>query len=380
MNLFSTQKDVSGVKNALIIQALNSFIWGVMYVLLPILMLERKISIESMGLIFAVLPLVFQASRMIFGVISDHVGRKKFYWLNGITNIISLLAYYLANNPFTFLIGKMSEAIKEASIWSVNRAYFLDHSQKAEKSLMKMRGIGYIFYAIGVLGAGFFITNLFYNKTLFALIILSFLIFPNVSKLIDGEKREISILAIIDAFNISNKSKKFKTFFWLYFIIGLYYGLIGGYVFPLFLKEVGTNIEQIGLILGMQSLLGGIAIYSLRSWGKGKYKLLIGGILNALSFVCIVFLPQIFLPAIIVFSGIFGGLFDAGGETIFVETASRESLAGDISLLMIGINVGASVAQAVSGFIISSFGFAALFIGAAFLNLTFSVLAFQNME
>jgi len=380
MNLFSTQKDVSGVKNALIIQALNSFVWGVMYVLLPILMLERKISIESMGLIFAVLPLVLQASRMIFGVISDHVGRKKFYWLNGIANIISLLAYCLANNPFTFLIGKVSEAIKEASIWSVNRAYFLDHSQKAEKSLMKMRGIGYIFYAIGILGAGFFITNLFYNKTLFALIILSFLIFPNVSKLIDGEKREISILAIIDAFNINNKSKKFKTFFWLYFIIGLYYGLIGGYVFPLFLKEAGTSIEQIGLILGMQSLLGGIAIYSLRSWGKGKYKLLIGGILNALSFVCIIFSPQIFLPAIIVFSGIFGGLFDAGGETIFVETASRESLAGDISLLMIGINVGASVAQAVSGFIISSFGFAALFIGAAFLNLTFSVLAFQNME
>jgi len=380
MNLFFKQKDALGIKNAMAIQALNSFIWGVMYVLLPILMLERKISIKSMGLIFAVLPLVFQANRMIFGVISDYAGRKKFYWLNGITNIISLLAYCLANNPITFLIGKISEAIKEASLWSVNRAYFLDHSQKAEKSLIKMRGVGYIFYAIGILAAGFFITNLFYNKTLLVLIALSLLIFPNVSRLIDKDKREISVSKIINAFKINDKSKKFKTFFWLYFIIGLYYGLTSGYIFPLFLKEIGTNIEQIGLILGMQSLLGGIAIYSLRSWGKGKYKLLVGGALNSLSFICIAFSPQVFLPAIIIFSGIFGGLFDAGGEAIFVETADHESLAGDISLLMIGVNIGTSAAQAVSGFIISSFGFAALFIAAAFLNLTFSILAFQNME
>jgi MFS family permease len=380
MNLSFKQKDVLGIKNALIIQALNSFVWGVMYVLLPILMLERKISIESMGLIFAVLPLVFQANRMIFSVISDYAGRKKFYWLNGITNIISLLAYCLANNPITFLIGKISEAIKEASLWSVNRAYFLDHSQKAEKSLVKMRGVGYIFYAVGILGAGFIITNLFYNKTLFLLTILSLLIFHNVSKLIDKDKREISILKIIDAFKINNKSKKFKIFFWLFFIQGLYYGLISGYIFPLFLKEIGTGIEQIGLILGMQALLSGIAIYFLRSWGKGKYKLLVGGILNALSFVFIAFSPQIFLPAIIILSGISSGLSEAGGETIFVETANRESLAGDIGLLMIGVNVGISITQAVSGFIISSFGFVYLFIAAAFLGLIFSVLAFQNME
>ena len=370
-----------GVKSALIIQAINAFIGGVVYVILPLLMLERGISVESMGLIFAILPLVRQFNRVVFAVISDYIGRKAFYWLHGITNTISLLAYYLANGPFGFLAGKIGEAIKDASLWSVNRAYFLDHSEKGERSLLQMRGVSSISYALGIIGTGILTAVLMYNKMLIILMALSLLVIPLTTKLIDLDKRKISVLAVLDALRISNKSSKFKKFFWLYFINGLYYGLCGGYIFPLFLKESGFVIEKIGLILGIQSLLAGIAVYSLRSRGEGKYKLLIGGVSSSL-FLLLLSLSgnSFFLPVIVALMGLFSGIAEAGGEKIFVETVNHGSFAGDIGILMIGVNIGMSATQAISGFLISSLGFTSVFLGSAILNLLFIVPAFRTME
>ncbi len=370
-----------GVKSALIIQAINAFIGGVVYVILPLLMLERGISVESMGLVFAILPLVRQFNRVVFAVISDYIGRKAFYWLSGITNTISLLAYYLADGPLGFLAGKIGEAIKDASLWSVNRAYFLDHSEKTERSLLQMRGVSYTFYALGIIGTGVLTATLLYNKMLIVLMAFSLLVIPLTTKLIDKDKRKISVLAVMDALRISNKSSKFKKFFWLYFINGLYYGLCGGYIFPLFLKESGFAIEKIGLILGIQALLSGIALYFLRSRGEGKHKLLIGGFFSSLFLVLLsLSIGNSLLPIIVILMGLFTGIAEAGGEKIFVEVADHGSFAGDIGILMIGVNVGMSATQAVSGFLISSLGFTSVFLGSAILNLLFIVPAFQVME
>jgi len=370
----------TGIKNAFIIQGLNAFIWGIAYIVLPLLMLDKGISIESMGLIFAVLPLITQANRLIFGIISDYIGRKKFYWLNSMMNVVSLSVYYFARTPLGFLMGKITQGIRNAGLWSVNRAYFLDHSQKREQSLIKMRGIGNIFYAFGMLGAGFLAVKLLYGKTLLLLIFLSLFIFPNVKKLVDKDKREISILTVIDALRISNKSKKFKKFFAIYFIGGFFYGLVAGYIFPLFLRESGVGVEKIGLILGVQALLSGIAVYAFNSIGKGKDKLLIGGLLYSLFLIMLPFSNLALMPLLIALLGVFGGISSAGEETIFVEAINHNSLAGDIGLLMIGTHVGMSATQAISGLIISSYGFQPLFIAASILNVLFVVLAFQNMD
>ena len=373
-------KTKTGIKNAFIVQALNAFISGVTYILLPLLMLERKIPIESMGLIFAILPLISQTNRVIFATVSDYIGRKKFYWLCGIMNLVHLIVYYFSKSPFGFLLGKISEGVRNASLWSVNRAYFLDHSQESEKTLIKMRGIGSIFNAMGTLLAGFLLTKFFYDKTLYLLMGLSFLIFPNVKKLIDKEKRKISILAILEALSFSNKTKKFKTFFTLFFISGLYFGLVGSYVFPLFLKGAGIMTQNIGLILGMRILLGGICIYALRSIGKGKYKMLIGGFFYSLFLILLPFTNQISLPILMILLGIVSGISDVGRETIFIEVINHDSMAGDISILMIGTHVGMAITQAIAGFVITSFGFLPLFFSASALNLFFCLAAFKNMN
>lgn len=61
------------------IQVLNSFISGVLSIVLPLAMRERNIEIATIGLIFASLPMIFQLARIFFAVLSDFLGRKLFF-------------------------------------------------------------------------------------------------------------------------------------------------------------------------------------------------------------------------------------------------------------------------------------------------------------
>lgn len=372
--------DETGTKNAFLIQGINAFIAGVIYIILPLLMLERGISIESMGLIFAVLPLVSQTNRLLFGTVSDYIGRKKFFWLNGLMNLIFLGTYYLAKTPLGFLVGKIGEAIKNASLWSVNRAYFLDHTKESEKVLIKMRGVNSSFRAVGILSAGFLVTRLFYDKTLLLLIAVSFLIFPNVKMLVDKKRYKISVLSILRALDFRNKSKQFKNFVAIFFLIGLSWGFSDSYIFPLFLKEIGISVESMGLLLGIRILLIGIFTYLFHSIWSNKNKILIGGLLTSLLFLILPFSNKATIPFLIVLLGTVGGIGVAGREAIFTEVADHNSLGADIGILMIGSHVGMTISEAISGFVITSFGFSMVFFAAAIFYALFSLAAFYNMD
>ena len=372
--------DETGIKNAFLIQGVNAFIAGVIYILLPLLMLQRGISIESMGLIFAVLPLVSQTNRLLFGIVSDYIGRKKFFWFNGVMNLIFLGTYYLAKTPVGFLVGKVGEGIKNASLWSVNRAYFLDHTKESEKVLIKMRGVNSSFRAIGILSAGFLVTKLFYDKTLLLLIAVSFLIFPNVKMLVDKKKYKISVLSILRALDFRNKSKQFKNFVAIFFLIGLSWGFSNSYIFPLFLKEIGISVESIGLLLGIRILLVGIFAYLFHSIWSNKNKILIGGLLTSLLLLILPFSNKTTIPFLIALLGTVGGIGVAGREAIFTEVADHNSLGADIGILMIGTHVGMAISEAISGFVITSFGFSVVFFAAAIFYALFSLAAFYNMD
>ena len=78
------------VKTVLLIQVFNSFVSGVLTVVLPLMMKERNIDIVVMGLVFSSLPLIMQFSRMFFATVSDFWGRKPFFALNGILFLPSM--------------------------------------------------------------------------------------------------------------------------------------------------------------------------------------------------------------------------------------------------------------------------------------------------
>jgi len=371
----------NGIKSAFLIQAINALIMGVVFIVLPLLMMERGISIESMGLIFAALPLVTQSTRLLFGIVSDYMGRKRFYWLNAFMNMSFLAIYYLAITPLGFLFGKICEGIRSASLWSVNRAYFIDHSkEKEEEMLVKMRGVNSVFEALGTIIAGFLVAMILYEKVLLFLIILSLLIFPNVKMLKDKFRGKIKPMIIFKALDFRHKGKKFKNFILIFFLIGLSWGLISGYILPLFLKTRGVTIGNIGVLLGVWTFLNGIFAYIFHSIWSGKKKILVGGILSSISISVLSFCDPVLLPLLIFCLGVANGIANAGYETIFVSVADYNSLGRDIGILMIGTHLGMSITQALSGFVITSLGFSILFIMSAVLYLLFSVTAFYNMN
>lgn len=375
----------NGFKNAFAIQSVNAFIIGTIFLLLPLFMLERGISIESMGLVFAALPLISQTARLLFGCVSDYIGRKKFYWANGLLNVAFLGSYYFATTPLGFLFGKAAEGVRDASLWSVNRAYFMDHidhDHEKEKMLIKVRGVNSTFEAFGTILAGFLITILFYENTLLLLIGLSILIFPNVKMLKDKRVRinqKLDTAAILKSLDIRHKSRKFKNFVAIFFLLGLSWGFISGYILPLFLNTMGFSVENIGLLLGVRVLINGLFVYVFHSIWSGRRKVLIGGLVFSSLIAVLAFSNYATLPFIIVLMGIFTGIADAGFETIFVTATDHNYLGRDIGILMLGVHFGMSVTQAISGFVITSYGFPVLFFASAMIFTVFSLTSYYNM-
>jgi len=370
----------NGVKNAYTIQAINAFIRGMIFIVIPLMMLDRGIAIESMGLIFAVLPLVTQLNRLLFGTISDYIGRKKFYFFNGIMNMLFLGVYYTATTPFGFLFGKITEGIRNASLWSVNRAYFMDHSENKERSLMMMRGLNGVFEALGTLLAGFLVVTILYENTILLLVLLSVLIFPNVRMLKDKRKVKLNLKMALKSLDFRHKSRKFKNFIGIFFLIGLSWGFIGGYIFPTFLKTMGIPVGMIGLLLGIRIMFNGLSVYAFSSLWDGRRKILVGGILFSIAVSALAFVDLSILPMVIILMGMVGGLGDAGHESIFVTVADEKSIGKDIGTLMIGTHVGISITQALSGFVITNLGYQVLFPIAGLLYMLFSITAYYNLN
>lgn len=375
----------NGFKSAFAIQTINAFVFGTISILLPLLMIDRGISVESMGLIFAVLPVISQTTRLLFGCVSDYIGRKKFYLANGLMNIAYLASYYLASTPIGFLIGKIFEGVKDASLWSVNRAYFMDHTDhdhEKEKILIKVRGTNAVFEALGMISAGFLVALLLYNNTLLLLIGLSVLLFPNVLMLKDKVKQNLSLnlRAIIKSLDFRHKSKKFKNFVTIFFLLGLSWGFISGYILPLFLTTIGISVEVVGLLLGVRVLFNGLFVYVFSSVWVSKRKILVGGLAFSLLLAMMAFSNYTILPFIVIFMGMFSGMADAGYETIFVTITDHTSLGRDIGILMIGVHVGMSITQALSGFVITSFGFPILFFTSGMLFALFSLASYYNLN
>jgi predicted MFS family arabinose efflux permease len=294
-------------------------------------------------------------------------------------NVIFMGIYLVANNSFGFLVGKFAEGVRNASLWSVNRAYFMDHSFEKKDILIKMRGLGSIFSAFGTIAAGILLSLLFFEKTIIVCIIVSIFIIPQVFRLKDKMRRDVSMESFRKSFDIRGRRKVFKDFIVIFVFMGIAFGLTAGYVLPLFLRLIGYNEQTIGLLLGARTLCTGLITYFLASRVAGKRLVLYGGLAFALAMALMVFATEQTALAIIILIGLADGLVSANFEYIFVKIVNQKSSAGDIAQLMFGFHMGMSGSLAISGFVISALGFNILFIGCALLFAVTSVASYYSL-
>lgn len=353
------------VKNVFLIQVLNSFVGGVIGVAVPLMMEARNVDVVVIGLVFAAMPLIMQLGRMVFATVSDFWGRKIFFVSNGALGVVSGLLYYAASSPLEFLFGKVMEGTKEGSLWAVNRAYLLEKIGGHWRILVYLRTVAYIAYALGSLIAGFLIVWFLFEGAM--LICALFSVFVLIlGLLLASEKRgQFSTQKALRFLDFRKKTKIFKIFLVLFFVMGVSFGLVGGFVIPLFLDYVGFEAEGIGLIFGMEILVAGAFSYLFSKSSKMRELILLSGILFSITLFLLGFTSWISAAFLVIFFGFVQGMASIGQEGILTKISDRESYGTDIGLLMMGLHLGESMSLALSGVLIALWGFAAPFMLAA---------------
>ncbi len=364
------------MKTALLIQIFHSFASGVIGIIIPLIMEERRIDVVLIGFVFASMPIIMQFGRILFAILSDFFGRKPFFIANGVLGAVSSLVYYFAHTPMEFLFGKVTEGVKEGAIWAVNRAFLLEKSQGQWRILVYLRTVVYFAYAFGSLTAGFLAVLLFYEGTMLLCAFLGVLGAVVSLTLADDKKENFNMKQALHFLDFRKKEREFKIFLFLFFTLGLAYGFRSGYVIPYFLSSVGFSSEQVGLIVGAMILLSGLSSYIFSNFPRVKQLILLSGILYSVLFVFVGFSPLVIAGAVVIAVGFVEGMNSIGQEGILSKICEKESYGTDIGLLMMGLHMGESASLALSGILIANWGFSASFIPAAVIYAVFYVGSF----
>lgn len=339
-------------------------------------MKERNIDIVVMGLVFSSLPLIMQFSRMFFATVSDFWGRKPFFAFNGILSVISSIIYYFAHLPAQFLLGKLVEGSKEGAIWAVNRPFLLEKSEGGWRVLVHLRSVLYLAFAVGSLLAGFFVIRFMYEGTLIFCALVGGFAFLLSMLLASEKKKKFDARKALHFLDIRKKKRIFKIFLILFFVLGLSYGFRGGFVIPIFLDSFGFTTETIGLVVGVQILLSGIFSYLFSRSSRVRQLILLSGVLYSITFSLLGFQNPIPASALLISYGFVEGMTAVGQEGILAKVTSRDSYGTDIGLMMMGLHIGETLSLALSGILISIWGFAAPFLLTASAYTVFYVASY----
>jgi len=360
----------------ILIQVLNSFVAGVLAVVLPLMMRERSIDIVTMGFVFAAMPIIFQLGRMFFATVSDFWGRKPFFVLNGCLGAISNCIYYLAHTPLEFLFGKVVEGANNGSLWAVNRAFLLEKSERKWRVLVHLRTASYVASAFGSLLAGFLVVWLFYGNTLTLCALLGASVIPISFLLVGERKKKLSMSKALHVLDFRKKKRTFKFCLVLFLVMGLSFGLVSGFVYPLFLSNNGFDTETIGLLLGFQILLAGLVSYFFAGRFEIRKLILFSGVLYTFTLIFIGISSSMIAGILVVAYGVIEGLLGISQEGILSSITNEESYGTDIGLLWMGHHIGRTFSLAISGILISILGFAAPFLISALIYVFFYTPAY----
>ena len=104
------------------VNVLDAFLTGAYTLAIPLLLLERKVDVAVIGVVFAALPLTYMMSRTLFASLADRIGHGKFFNANALSNLATVVSYALSSSPISYGFAKGMQGVKDASLWAVNRS------------------------------------------------------------------------------------------------------------------------------------------------------------------------------------------------------------------------------------------------------------------
>ena len=130
---------------------------GALWGLLPLLLAARGLSVTEVGLIVGTYPLVWAGSQLVFGPLSDRVGRRILIWSGLVTQGLGVSLFTVSDSLPLYMIAALVVGTGTGMVYPVLLAFVSDNSalhwRASALGVYRLwRDSG---YAVGALGAGF---------------------------------------------------------------------------------------------------------------------------------------------------------------------------------------------------------------------------------
>ena len=373
-----------GIKRIASISFLNQFIASALAVLVPLLLLQRGISIVEIGLILSALPFIFLFARMIFAAIADQSGFRPFFVIDWLTQVASIVIYIFAGTPFWFLAGKVTEGLRASAFWAVNRtAIFYYARGKEAKMAVRLSAVRTAGSAIGTALAGAIAAVFGLHYALLALLAASlFQGFPAVSL----KPYKKGFVSIAKTFSLLLPFGKGGAFWFAAIALGLY--AIATYpifylVAPIFMRvERGLGYDTIGYVIAGYFLLNTLSTWAGARFGIQFRSLALAQALifgTGCAFIALMgsslFIPFFLLLAVA--DGLSLVMFEA---VIAKATKGKPSVSTDIGFLHVPFRIAEFVSIIFAGFAFQYLGYPVVFSVSALAFAAYSYMGWRLLK
>lgn len=373
------------MKRVTAITFLNYFVSGGLTLAIPLLLLNRNVSLAEIGIVISVLPLVFLLVRLLFAALADQIGWSPLFFLfNWPATFISTAIYLLANSVPAFLLGKTVEGVKESAYWAVNRTAIFSLSPKQEeKQATRINAVIWVATAIGSAAAGIGIAYVGFSSTLGIMIVVSAVIGIPAALLWNTGKREVR-LGIPNVMALLDPRGRDRTF-WLVSLVMFFYSLatypLVTLLLPAFMdQQLKYSYVSIGVAFMLYNLVASVVTLGTlkRSLSAGR------AVVQSLLCLCATFLlasSGFYFPALFLALAATRGLGVGFFESIIAKVSkNRQTVSVDIGLLHVPTRFAEFASVLSAGFIAQSFGYAPVFAASGIFFTVFSVLSLHILK
>ena len=372
------------MRRVVAITALNYFISGALTLVIPLLLLDRSVSVADIGVVLSIMPLIFLTARIVFATFADHIGWAHiFVVLNWPATLAATMIYFFAQSIPAFSAGKIVEGLKDSAYWAVNRtAIFSLAPEKKEKEATRINAVIWLSTALGSAAAGIGIAYLGFSATLGILILASVIMGVPAGLLLKQERESLRPKPKLkpDPATRSLSPKGKGKMFWLV-SINLAINSFSVYplvtlLLPVFMaQQLGYGYLSIGLAFLLYNVASAlVTLFALRK-PLGKTRAIIQSAIGLFAGFWLAnsgfFFFALFL-ALAVMRGLGIGFFEA---SIIKVTKNSLKVSVDIGFLHIPTRLVEFFSVLTAGFLSQSIGYAPLFAASGVSFAIFSALS-----
>ncbi|MBS7657541.1 MAG: MFS transporter [Candidatus Bathyarchaeia archaeon] len=366
------------MRNLIMLNVFDAFISGAYMLIIPLLLIERNISLSTIGFIFSIFPVVFLISRLIFASAADVIGFKKFFNINGLGNFTSAIFYAISSSPFLYSVAKGLQGLKESSLWAVNRnaAYAMANNKNPQMVTSTLLFIRSLSFAIGALTSGYLLIIASFNWVFVFLIGLSILIFIPANMIdLDSQKRKLTLKILFKNLDLREVNRKvWKTSLNMSFYMAAS-TITSSFILPIYLNSIGFNYWNIGIILALYNATGALLL-PVTLYGKPSIKkvIFIQSILYTPAVISLPFSKKWLVLLIVLIMGLGESLSYITWESLIAQAVKDQSnIATTIAFLHAPSNLIMIPSLIFSGLLTEKFGYIIPFWIASILFILYSI-------